>query len=74
MSSIDTQALDTTSGTVRILPVALATGIGAIAFNALGIFGDGRDGVGHSSGEFWIISGVIAVATAVRVQAAWRFR
>ena len=65
MSSIDTQARDITSGTVRILPIALATAVGAIAFNALGIFGDGSDGAGHSSGEFWIISGLIAVATAV---------
>ncbi len=65
MSSIDTQALGTTSGTVRILPVALATAVGAIAFNALGIFGDGSDGAEYSGGEFWVISGLIAVATAV---------
>ena len=65
MTSIDTQALDTTPGTVRILPVALATAVGAIAFNALGIFGDGTDGAEHSAGEFWVVSGLIAVATAV---------
>ena len=65
MSSIDTQPVETTNGTVRILPVALATAFGAIALNALGIFGDGTDGAEHSSGEFWVISGLIAVATAV---------
>ena len=65
MSSIDTQALDNTDGKVPVLPIALATAGGAIALNALGIFGDGTDGAQHSSGEFWVVSGVIAVATAV---------
>jgi hypothetical protein len=65
MSSIDTQPLENTSGTVRTMPVALATAVGAIALNALGIFADGSDGAEHSPAEFWVISGLIVLATAV---------
>lgn len=57
--------LRTTTGTVGILPSALATVAGAIALNALGVFGDGTDGAEHSAGEFWFVSGVIAVSAAI---------
>lgn len=38
---------------------------GAVALNALGIFGDGTEGAEHSAGEFWIITALILVAAAV---------
>ena len=44
---------------------AAATVGGAVALNALGIFGDGTEGAEHSAGEFWIITALILVAAAL---------
>ena len=44
---------------------AAATVGGAIALNALGIFGDGTEGAEHSAGEFWIMTALILAAALV---------
>ena len=44
---------------------AAATVGGAVALNALGIFGDGTDGAEHSTGEFWVVTALILAAAVL---------
>lgn len=55
----------TTTRQDATLSIAAGTAGGAIALNALGIFGDGTEGASHNASEFWVITGLILVATAV---------
>ena len=55
----------TTSRQDATRSAAAATVGGAIALNALGIFGDGTAGAEHSAGEFWIMTALILVAAAL---------
>jgi hypothetical protein len=48
-----------------MLPVAALTFLGTSAFTALGLFGDGTDGAEHDPVEFFVITGVTAVAIAI---------
>lgn len=65
MSSTQTTTLGTPSTTVRTLPLGLGTVAAAVAFNALGVFGDGTDGGEHSAGEFWFVNAIIVVSAAI---------
>jgi hypothetical protein len=55
----------TTSRRDATRSAAAATVGGAVALNALGIFGDGSDGAEHSTGEFWMITALILAAAAL---------
>lgn len=55
----------TTSRQDATRSAAAATVGGAVALNALGIFGDATEGAEHSTGEFWIITALILVAAAL---------
>ena len=55
----------TTSRQDATRSAAAATVGGAVALNALGIFGDATEGAERSTGEFWIITALILVAAAL---------
>ena len=63
MNSTEVLGSTTTRGTFA--PLAIGTVLGAIAFTALGVFGDGSPGADHSPGEFYAMFGVIIVSAFV---------
>jgi hypothetical protein len=63
MHSTDVLGSTTTRGSYS--PLAIGTVLGAIAFTALGVFGDGSAGADHSPGQFFVMSGVIVVTALV---------
>lgn len=48
-----------------LLPVAVGATLFAVAFNALGVYGDGAGSETRSTGEFLAVSGISVVAVAV---------
>lgn len=56
---------DTSDLRHRLVPFAIATIVGAIAFNALGQYADGSPGFAPSTGEFLAVCGFILAAAAV---------
>jgi len=60
-----TEVLGSTTTRGRFSPLAIGTVLGAIAFTALGVFGDGSTGADHDPGQFLAMSSVILVAAVV---------
>lgn len=61
--STTTHDIETTTSPI-FLPAA-ATVVGALAFAALGTFGDGADGAAHESGDFLVVGAWILTLAAV---------
>lgn len=51
--------------TIPVAPLAIGTTLASFAFNALGIYGDGLGGDGHSTSEFLVVCGFAVVAALV---------